>query len=144
MDCDRRVARRVRIGASGTHLRALRAAQQPAAPADTSHGEAIERRELGTAHPLLVQASAADGRWVVACQARQDTDGDGEVTIHSGHQGDMYGDALQLYVMFHDGEQMTAGGLADARPTGRYLALLRDGQLVVLDTRDRSALDVIS
>jgi len=30
---------------------------------------------IGSPHPIIVIRNAANGRWIVACQARRDTDG---------------------------------------------------------------------
>src|SRR5262245_50791819 len=45
--------------------------------------------DVGTAHPTLLDAVAAEGTWTVVCQARTDTDGQGGVAIHVGHHGDL-------------------------------------------------------
>ncbi len=90
--------------------------------------------ELGTAHPLLVQASAPDGRWVAACQARMDTDGDGEIAVHLGHHGDTYGDGLVLFLMSHKnpgGEVIDTFVSSD--PSARYAAYLDSGSLLLHD-----------
>jgi hypothetical protein len=42
---------------------------------------------VGTAGPASVAASAQDGSWVLLCQARRDTDHDGNISVRSGFNG---------------------------------------------------------
>ena len=56
---------------------------RPLAIAGPDDGAAI-----GTAHPVVFQEVAPDGRWVVVCQAREDSDGDGHIAIRIGQHGD--------------------------------------------------------
>ncbi len=91
---------------------------------------------VGTAHPIFVQSVAPDGHWVAFCQAREDTDGDGEVRVHTGMHGELFGDAVSLY--FATAEEprgIPIDAVAGADPTGRWVALIRDGELHLLDTR---------
>src|SRR5262245_21794783 len=64
------------------------AARPPATSAD---------RLIGTAHPVMVDEIADDGSWMVLCQARHDTDGDGTISVGFGMHGAAYGDRLDPY-----------------------------------------------
>ena len=101
--------------------------------------------ELGTAHPLFVQAAAPDGRWVAACQARSDTDGNGEVAVMTGHHGELFGDAVSLYLLTEDrpeGEPLDRFVARDG--SGRWIAFVRGGRLVARDTESGGEIDLTS
>ncbi|RYZ39927.1 MAG: hypothetical protein EOO71_18050 [Myxococcaceae bacterium] len=91
----------------------------------------------GTAHPFLLMASAQDGRWLLACQARRDTDGDGQVQLSSGNHGELFGDTLRTYLFLEPGAGLPIDALLATDPTGRFLALVRDGTLLLLDLETR-------
>ncbi len=122
----------------------------PAAPAPSA-ADPVPRAEpspppsgeLGTAHPLFVQRAAPDGRWVAACQARADTDGDGQVMVHTGHHGELFGDRVELFLMSAEepeGERIDA--LVASDPSGRFVAFVRDGRLVLRDTDEGRDVDL--
>jgi hypothetical protein len=90
--------------------------------------------EIGTPHPLLLQAAASDAGWVAMCQARADTDGDGSVTVAVGRHGDTSGDALQTYFVQGSGPGVPIDALVAVDPTGRYVVVSRGRDLVLLDT----------
>ncbi|NMO22710.1 hypothetical protein HPC49_42310 [Pyxidicoccus fallax] len=94
--------------------------------------------EYGTAHPFVLQAHAPDGRWLVACQAREDTTGDGRVEVAFGRHGDAYGDVLRPYLFLEPGPGTPIDDLLASDTTGRYLVLVRDGALQLLDTHTRA------
>ena len=54
---------------------------------------------LGTNHPLVIQAIAPDGSRVAACQARRDTNADGEIAVYQGHRGELSGDAMEFFLL---------------------------------------------
>jgi len=89
---------------------------------------------IGTRHPILFQRSAQDGRWAIACQAREDTNGDGAVRVIFGRHGDTYGDALSPYLFLEPGEGERLDDFLTADPAGRYLVVVRGGSLRLLDT----------
>jgi hypothetical protein len=95
----------------------------------------VDGAVVGTAHPIVVEAVARDGAWVVICQARTDTDGDGEVAVHVGMHGDTYGDAMRPYVVRGAGEGEAIDSLVGHTRDGRWLVALRAGKLSLLDAR---------
>ncbi len=106
------------------------AASATATTATTASGTLV-----GTAHPIVVEAAARDGSWVVICQARADTDGDGEIAVHTGHHGDTYGDRFEPYVVRGAGAGELIDSLVGHTRDGRWLVVLRAGKLALLDAR---------
>ncbi|MEO7729719.1 MAG: hypothetical protein ABIY55_02020 [Kofleriaceae bacterium] len=96
------------------------------------------QRMLGTADPIRVIASANNGRWVVACQARIDTDGDGRTRVEVGTDS-LEGDAMVPYLFRGGGGGDTIDGLLARSRDDRWLAILRDGALVVIDDTSGTA-----
>ncbi|WP_394834360.1 hypothetical protein LVJ94_48460 [Pendulispora rubella] len=94
----------------------------------------VSAENIGTAHPLLVEAVAPDGHWVVLCQARRDTDGDGTIEVGMADHGDMGGDELEPYFVLGGGEGDRLDAFAGADSTGRYVVFGRGGKLVLFDT----------
>lgn len=92
----------------------------------------------GTPHPFLFQGAAPDGRWLLACQAREDSNGDGRIEAAFDGHGDLVGDAMQEYLFLEPGPGMPISNvLASDPPTRRHLVLVRDGKLVLLDAWER-------
>lgn len=86
---------------------------------------------IGTAHPIAVQAVAPDGSWVVACQARADTNRDGTIGLHWGLHGDLYGDAAVPFLIVGGGEGEAIDALVASDPSGRYLVTSEGGTAVL-------------
>ncbi len=114
----------------------------PAAPAATPAPPVAPLGLLGTADFLEVQTASPEADWAVICQARADTNGDGEVSMHSDHWGALYGDRPIPYFIqgAGPGEPLDAYVLRDA--TGRHLLVVKDGKLLLLDTRAQVATDL--
>jgi hypothetical protein len=90
-------------------------------------------RRLGTPHPIEVNEVGADGRWVLACQARADTNGDGKIAVPS-HILDTDRDELIPYLFRNgvgEGERIDA--FVDASRDGRWVVVVRDSVLTVID-----------
>ncbi|HYO64527.1 MAG TPA: hypothetical protein VEU33_00485 [Archangium sp.] len=88
-----------------------------------------EAGPIGTRHPILFQRAAKDGRWLIACQAREDTHGDGKLEVRYGRYGDTFGDRLAPYLFLEP--DMSTGQLVRK--------VLDDVQAV--DTQGRMVLD---
>lgn len=114
------------------------APQGPPMPEDLDLGA-----ELGTDDPLAIQAVDPAGRWVVACQARVDTDGDGVVRVGAGYHGDLYGDELLPWLMEGEGPGEALEDWIGSSPSGDHLLFLREGGLVLrqVDTGQEWPLD---
>ncbi|QRO03079.1 hypothetical protein JRI60_50730 [Archangium violaceum] len=121
---------------------AAQRASTPSTPEPTASaaptGLQREAGPIGTAHPIVLQAAATDGRWVVACQAREDTNGDGKLEVRYGQHGDTRGDALAPYLFLDPGEGERLDDFLTADPTDRYLVVVRGGSLRLLDTYTRA------
>ncbi len=96
-----------------------------------------EAGPIGTPHPFIFQSAAMDGRWVVACQAREDTNNDGKVEVRYGHHGDTIGDAVAPYLFLEPGAGERLEDVLLSDPTDRYLVVVRGGSLRLLDTHTR-------
>lgn len=98
--------------------------------------------DIGTAHPVLVEAVAQDAGWVVFCQARTDTNQDGKVSVEVAQNGALGGDRLERF--FAKGA--VAGERIDALlgrdGSGRWLVVSREGTAVLLDSRAGTETDL--
>lgn len=94
-------------------------------------------QRIGTPHPFFVLAAAPDGRWVVACQSREDTDGSGAIDTHVQPDGTFAGDEVAPYLFL--GGNAGAGeplvSLVAAAPDGRALVVQRERAVSLLDLR---------
>jgi|GEM_PF-1385894 len=113
------------------------ATANPPAPPPTPVGGAI-----GASGPLVVEGYAPDRRWVALCQAREDTDGDGEMGVSVGYHGDTFGDALKPYLVVGDGPGRPIDAFVDASTDGRWVALVEAGRLILWDSVADRRLDL--
>lgn len=102
----------------------------PAAPAPAPTGDTV-----GTAHPIVIEGGPRNGAWIAICQARADTDGDGEIAVHTGYHGDTYGDAFRPYLVRGAGEGEPIDSLVGWTKDGRWVVAMRAGKLALLDTQ---------
>jgi hypothetical protein len=96
----------------------------------------VPETQFGSAHPLLVQAVGAGGQWVIGCQARHDTDGNGRLELVAGMHGAWGGDLLVPYLMTPErplGEGIDLYIASDA--SGRYLVYAKAGRLWLRDAQ---------
>jgi hypothetical protein len=89
---------------------------------------------IGTNHPTLLLHAANNGEWVEYCQARRDTNGDGKVEVELGHHGDVGGDAVQPYLTLGSGAGLAIDFALDVSPDERFVAVIVDNKLAVVDT----------
>ena len=95
---------------------------------------------FGTDHPVVLEAAAPDGRWLSICQAREDTNGDGQTAVdYDGHHGYNMGDALRPYLVVGGGPGHAFDELLGHDPTGRYVAIREGLCLALVDTVERTA-----
>lgn len=130
--------------ARATRAPAREAAPAPEAVADTpvAMPEGLVAGPFGTAHPSVVAGVDERGRWLVLCQAREDTDGDGRVEVSTGYHGEMFGDRLQAYLFLAPGEGEAIDELLGVSDDGDVVAFRRGTQVSLLDvtTGQRTAL----
>ena len=87
---------------------------------------------VGSPHPITVIRNAANGRWIVACQARRDTDGVPGIRARRLEHG-YGGDKLMPYLIRGAGDGIAIDGFVAASSDDRWLAVVRDGALVLID-----------
>jgi hypothetical protein len=119
-----------RTGTTGLCAAGTRAVPELAASADG---------KIGTANPLLFQEVASDASWVGVCQARQDTDHDGAISVMLGHHGEVLGDEMRPYLIVGSGAGLAVDEFLGNDPTGRYVAVRQGACLDLIDTRRRTA-----
>ncbi|MFY1830781.1 hypothetical protein ACN47A_33030 [Myxococcus fulvus] len=90
--------------------------------------------DYGTRAPFIFQDAAPDGRWILACQAREDTNQDGKVEVRFTHHGGLFGDEARPYLFLAPGEGLAVDDVLTWDTEGRRLVLLREGMLRLLDT----------
>ena len=90
---------------------------------------------IGTAHPILVEQIAHDGSWLVVCQARRDTNGDGKIKVGYGMHGDTFGDRLDPFLVFGSGTGTPIDAFVAHDDDGAWFAVIRGGVLELFDAR---------
>lgn len=90
--------------------------------------------EYGTPHPFLLQAAAPDGRWLLACQAREDTNRDGTIQVLVGDHGETSGDEARPYLFLKPGAGIAIDDVLAVDALARHLVVVREGALRLLDT----------
>jgi hypothetical protein len=135
----------VAIAAACGNTAPARHGQRSPAPAALPVGSLPGPRltAFGTAHQLLVEAADQARRWAVVCQARADTNRDGEVTVLAGFHGDMLGDDMVPYFIAIGREEVAIDALVAASPTGSHVVFVRQGRLI-LHTADTGAQEDLS
>ena len=98
--------------------------------------------DVGTAHPVVVQAVGANAQWAALCQARADTDGDGKIEIHVGYHGDLHGDEMTPFLVLGSGAGAPIDDFVTASPSGRHLVVIRQGKLVLIDSESKGEVDL--
>lgn len=95
---------------------------------------------MGTPHPLLVQGGSDRFSWLVACQARRDTDSDGRIQVLIGQHGETLGDQLSPYFMVAEGPGERIDRYIGSSRSGRFVAFEQYSQVFVFDalTKTRS------
>jgi hypothetical protein len=86
---------------------------------------------------LLLRESDAHERWLAVCQARRDTNRDGKVAVrNAGFHGELEGDAFELYLVLGGGAGTRIDALASASEDGRWLAIVRDRNVDLVDAQN--------
>jgi hypothetical protein len=93
---------------------------------------------IGTAHPFLFQEVAPDGSWTVLCQAREDTDHDGKISVMLGHHGDALGDEMRPFLVVGSGRGAGFDEILASDATGRFVAARAGACLSLVDTRKKT------
>ncbi|MCX4243342.1 hypothetical protein [Paraliomyxa miuraensis] len=88
---------------------------------------------LGTEHPVRVGAVGSDGSWAVICQAREDTDGDGEIAVRQ-HIVSIEGDQITPYLVLGSGPGHAMPERMASTRDGRWLAFSDSSGVGLVDT----------
>ena len=97
---------------------------------------------IGTANPIRIDEHAPDGTWVIACQARVDTDGQPGTSVEYSLHGDR-GDRLVPYLIYDAGPGLEIGAFANQSPDGHWLAVVRGGKLELHDAVHRRSVELV-
>lgn len=92
-------------------------------------------KEIGTRHPVMLQNVSPDGRWLVYCQARADTNGDGAISVWQGRHGQLYGDQAEPYLVLGDGPERPIDDFVASDDAGNHLVVVISGRMILIDTR---------
>jgi hypothetical protein len=82
---------------------------------------------------VLVQAASFKWRWVAACFALEDTNGDGSIRIDVGRHGEVFGDESRSFLMLRGLEAEPIEQFLDSSPGNRLLAVVKLGRLSLID-----------
>jgi hypothetical protein len=105
------------------------------APSTPAPAPALASGPFGTEHPFVLQAVSSEGRWLIACQAREDTTGDGKISVGVGHHGNIHGDKLEQYLFLEPGPGERIDDFISADPKGRFIVVVRGSSLRLIDTQ---------
>jgi hypothetical protein len=94
--------------------------------------------DIGSSGTLWVMAAAPNGSWVLACDARKDTDKDGKIGVSYGHHGELFGDEPAPYLIAGPGMGEELDAVAGVDPKHRYIVVAHKTSLEVLDTETRA------
>lgn len=97
---------------------------------------AQSRMLMGTAHPFTLVRADTHRSWIVLCQAREDTNGDGMIQVEYAHHGAPFGDQMRTYFIQGQGPGTPIDRFIGSDPTGRYLVMEEHGKFVLRDTRE--------
>jgi hypothetical protein len=99
--------------------------------------------QIGTADEAYVADADPLARWVLICQARADTDGNGWINFWIGAHGINEGDQASLYLVRGSGAGERVEGLITRDHSGRWLVVGReDGQALLLDLELGTSVDL--
>jgi hypothetical protein len=95
-------------------------------------------RLIGTAHPILVDDIAPNGDWMVICQDR--TPNAGMLPIFGAHG--VLDPGFRPYLVIGTGEGIPIESFVAADPTGRFVAVVRNGHLSLIDVQSKEVTDL--
>lgn len=117
---------------------------QATAPAHSAAKAAVPNGAVGTPGPVWTLATSPGGQWVVACQARTDTNRDGVLEITQSPEGRLSGDDAVLYWIQGAGPGEPIDAWLGQSPNGRFVAFERGGRVEILDTSTGRSFDMTS
>lgn len=103
-------------------------------PLAAVHTDELADRSYGDEFPMLLIAADPGERWVVACEAPVDTDGDGELTIAFAREGGSSADDLRTCLFKPGGGREVLDEFIASTRGGRHLLVKVDGNVILIDT----------
>ncbi|MBX3161350.1 MAG: hypothetical protein KF773_35635 [Deltaproteobacteria bacterium] len=97
---------------------------------------------IGTAHPFLAIVVAENGRWIVGCQAREETDGRPGISVDVGHHGQLSGDRMRPFLFRGGGAGDPIDAFVTASVDERWIAVVRDRRFVLIDDAEHVEIEV--
>jgi hypothetical protein len=88
---------------------------------------------IGAVAPTTLLDASPSGDWVALCQAREDTDADGKLRVRVSGHGEAAGDRLKPFFVERGGEGFAIDAFVGGDPTGRFVAFVQKGHLVLRD-----------
>ncbi|HEY3495674.1 MAG TPA: hypothetical protein VGK73_13345 [Polyangiaceae bacterium] len=98
--------------------------------------------ELADPVPVTLESAGRGGRWIVACTARADTDGNGRIEVKVGAGGALGGDALRGELIVGGRAVEAIDDLLASDPTGRYVVVRQGKSVSVVDVTREERLDL--
>jgi hypothetical protein len=89
--------------------------------------------DIGHQVPTAFVATSPSGHWTIVCEANDDTDKNGELSVEVTQHGDLEGDELR-HVLYVGTSSQPLDEFAGSDPEGRFVALVRNKRLELLDT----------
>jgi hypothetical protein len=98
--------------------------------------------QIGSDRPTLLIAASAAAHWVAHCEAREDSDGNGAISVSVGPHGALGGDRMQPSLTISDGRAFAIERVAAFDPTGRWVVVMLGGRLVLFDAINGARTDL--
>lgn len=111
-------------------------------PAGAAIVPAVAPASIALTGQFTFEAAAPDGRWLVTCQARADSDGDGQLRTFVTAQGELKGDALTRYLSLASGAERAIDDLLASSADGRWLVLDVNTKSELFDTESGAHVDL--
>jgi hypothetical protein len=92
--------------------------------------------------PLTLEAVGRGGRWLVACTARADSDGNGRLEVKVGTSGALSGDTLHPELFIGGRPAEPIDDLLGYDASGRFIAIRRGKQVELVDVSASERLDL--
>ena len=115
---------------------------QNASPASVSKPSSSQ--SVGIQSPIWVKAASPTGEWLVVCQAREDSNGDGRLAVSRNAAGQLEGDRSRPYLLRRSGRDEPLEAWLGSSPDGRWLALRQQGHSSIVDTLSERVINLES
>lgn len=120
------------LGGCGASVPSPRPAEKAAVSAPAAFKSGLV---FGSADPYTLLGFDPAAQWVVLCQARADTDGDGITRVGFRHHGERSGDEMKTYFVLGGGQGEVVDGYLGSDASGTWVALRKGQSVYLLNTR---------